>query len=212
MPEIITPRLILRPWRDADRAPLAAITGDPHTMRFFGITRTPAQSDAWMDRTQAHIDRNGFGIWATELPDTGLIGFVGLSTIPLHLPVTPGVELVWTLGASWWGHGYAPEAALAAAADGFSRLGPAELLAFTAAVNAPSRRVMEKIGMRHDPVASFDHPGIAAGHISLRHVLYRLANTKNKQGQGSALDPQGAGRPLDPVTYEAATITPSAAS
>ena len=122
MPDLITPRLILRPWRDADRAPLAAITGDPHTMRFFAAVRTPAQSDAWMDRTQAHIDRNGFGIWAAELPGTGLIGFVGLSTIPPHLPVTRGVELVWTLGATWWGHGYAPEAALAAAADGFARL------------------------------------------------------------------------------------------
>ncbi len=199
MPDLITPRLVLRPWRDTDRAPLAAITGDPHTMRFFAAVRTPAQSDAWMDRTQAHIDRNGFGIWAAELPGTGLIGFVGLSTIPPHLPVTQGVELVWTLGATWWGHGYAPEAALAAAADGFDRLDLHELLAFTAAVNAPSRRVMEKISMRHDPLGSFDHPGIAAGHIFRRHVVYRLVNKRKKKGQGSALDPQGADRPLDPI-------------
>lgn len=174
MPDLVTARLILRRWREADRAPLAAITGDPLTMRFFGIVRSPAQSDAWMQRTQAHIDRHSFGIWAAELPGTGLIGFVGLSTIPADLPVTPGVELVWTLGAAWWGQGYAPEAARAAAADAFARLGVPEILAFTAAVNAPSRRVMDKAGMRLDPLASFDHPRVAPGPLR-RHVVYRLA-------------------------------------
>ena len=174
MPDLITARLILRRWRDSDRAPLAAITGDKQTMRFFNVVRSPAQSDAWIHRTQAHIDRHGFGIWAAELPGTGLIGFVGLSTIPPELPVTPGVELVWTLGAAWWGQGYAPEAASAAAADGFARLGVSEILAFTAAVNTPSRRVMDKIGMRLDPLASFDHPRIAAGDVLRRHVVYRL--------------------------------------
>lgn len=174
-PGLTTARLILRPWRAADRAPLAAITGDPHAMRYFTITRTPAQSDAWMARTQLHFDRHGFGIWAAERPGSGLIGFVGLSTIPPNLPVFPGVELVWMLGAAWWGQGYAAEAARAAAADGFARLGLREILAFTAAVNTPSRRVMEKIGMRADPAASFDHPAIAAGHKLRPHVVYRLA-------------------------------------
>jgi ribosomal-protein-alanine N-acetyltransferase len=144
-------------------------------MRFFAAVRTPAQSDAWMDRTQAHIARHGYGVWAAELRGTGLIGFVGLSIIPSDLPVAPGVELVWTLGAAWWGNGYAPEAARAAAAAGFTRFNLSELVAFTAAVNAPSRRVMEKIGMRLDPLASFDHPRVAAGHVLRRHVLYRLA-------------------------------------
>lgn len=177
---IATPRLILRPWRDADRAPLAAITADPHTMRFFATARTRAQSDAWMDRAQAHIDRLGFGMWAAEIPGEGLpggtlIGFVGINTVPADLPTAAGVELVWTLGREWWGRGYAPEAARAAAADGFSRFGFSELVAFTAAVNAPSRRVMEKIGMRLDPMASFDHPRVPAALTVRRHVVYRLA-------------------------------------
>lgn len=173
---LTTARLILRCWRESDRADLAAITADPRTMRFFAGVRGAAQSDAWMERTQAHIDRLGFGIWAAELPGSGLIGFVGLSTIPADLPVAPGVELVWTLGAAWWGQGYAPEAARAAAADGFERLCLAELVAFTAAVNAPSRRVMDKLGMLLDPMAAFDHPRIAPGHVLRRHVLYRLGH------------------------------------
>jgi RimJ/RimL family protein N-acetyltransferase len=170
-----TDRLLLRPWREADRAPLAAITGDPVVMRYFSIVRTPAQSDAWMDRAQAHIHRTGFGIWAVELPGvTDLIGFVGLSTIPPDMPPFPGVELVWTLGADFWGRGFAPEAARAAAEDGFARLNLAEVVAFTAAVNTPSRRVMEKAGMTLDPLASFDNPRIRTGHLLRRHVVYRL--------------------------------------
>ncbi|CAH2604055.1 GNAT family N-acetyltransferase [Rhodovastum atsumiense] len=168
-------RLILRPWREADRVPLAALSSDPQVMRFFAVIRDRAQSDAWMDRTQAHIDRHGFGVWAAEAPGVAdLIGFVGLSTIPADTPVPAGVELVWTLAAAYWGRGYAPEAARLVAKYGFGRLHLPEILAFTAAVNAPSRRVMEKIGMRHDPVGSFDHPRVAPG-VLRRHVLYRLA-------------------------------------
>jgi RimJ/RimL family protein N-acetyltransferase len=170
-----TERLLLRPWREPDRAPLAAITGDPVVMRYFSIIRSPAQSDAWMDRTQAHIDRTGFGIWAVEIPGVAdLIGFVGLSTIPPDMPPFPGVELAWTLGAEFWGRGYAPEAARAAAEDGFARLGLSEIVAFTAATNAPSRRVMEKAGMELDPLACFDNPRVPAGHLLRRHVVYRL--------------------------------------
>ena len=176
MTTLTTSRLTLRPWRESDRAPLAAISGDARTMRFFAAARTPAQSDAWMDRTQAHFNRYGFGIWAVELTaEALLIGFVGLSTIPQDTPVPPGVELVWTLGAGWWGRGYAPEAACAAAAHGFAVLRLPELFAFTAAVNGPSRRVMEKIGMVLDPMASFDHPRVPSASVLRRHVLYRLA-------------------------------------
>ena len=39
--------------------------------------------------------------------------------------------------------------------------------------NIASRRVMEKIGMNHDPADDFDHPSLPAGHPNRRHVLYR---------------------------------------
>jgi RimJ/RimL family protein N-acetyltransferase len=40
---------------------------------------------------------------------------------------------------------------------------------FTVPQNLRSRRVMEKIGMTHDPAGDFDHPTVGT-----RHVLYRL--------------------------------------
>jgi RimJ/RimL family protein N-acetyltransferase len=49
-----------------------------------------------------------------------------------------------------------------------------EIVAFTPTENMPSRRVTEKMGMRHDPAGDFDHPKLPDGHVLRRHVLYRL--------------------------------------
>lgn len=174
---LTTPRLILRPWRESDQAPLADITADPEVMRFFNLVRTRAQSDAWMARAQAHIERTGFGIWAVEAPGVApLIGFVGLSTVPAEIPCAPAVEAVWTLGRPWWRRGYCSEAAAAAVADGFTRLGLPDIVAFTAALNTPSQAVMRKIGMTRDPLGDFDCPRVAEGHKLQPHVLYRIKN------------------------------------
>jgi RimJ/RimL family protein N-acetyltransferase len=42
-----------------------------------------------------------------------------------------------------------------------------------AAINADPR-VMEKIGMTHDPRDDFLHPGLPANHKLAPHVLYRI--------------------------------------
>lgn len=49
-----------------------------------------------------------------------------------------------------------------------------ELVSLTVPPNVRSRRVMEKLGMTHDPAEDFDHPMMPAGHPLRRHVLYRL--------------------------------------
>lgn len=174
---ITTQRLILRSWRDSDLALVAEITADPEVMRFFHLTRTRAQSDAWVARTQAHIDRHGFGVWAVEAPGVApLIGFVGLVHVPDDVPCAPAIEAAWTFGAPWWRKGYCTEAARAAMRDGFTRQGLPEIVAFTASSNTPSQGVMQKLGMTRDPLSDFDHPRVPAGHPLAPHVLYRLKN------------------------------------
>ena len=178
IPTLTTARLTLRPWQDADRDPVAAITADPVVMRFFARPRDRAQSDAWVGRVRAHWDRHGFGIFAAcahDLPGTPLIGFVGLATAPDTLACAPAVEAVWTLGQAYWRRGYAAEAAAAVIQDGFTRLDLPEIVAFTAVINTPSRGVMEKLGMTRDPAEDFDHPAVPEGYAVRRHVLYRLA-------------------------------------
>jgi RimJ/RimL family protein N-acetyltransferase len=48
------------------------------------------------------------------------------------------------------------------------------VVSFTTAGNDRSRRVMERLGLRHDPADDFDHPGLPAGHPIRAHVLYRI--------------------------------------
>jgi len=60
-------------------------------------------------------------------------------------------------------------------------VGLGEIVSFTAAVNLRSIRVMEKLGMRHDPSDDFDHPSLPEGHLR-RHVLYRLAKQDRPGG------------------------------
>ena len=47
-------------------------------------------------------------------------------------------------------------------------------MSFTSAVNAPSRAVMARLGMHHDPADDFAHPHVPDGHPLQPHVLYRL--------------------------------------
>jgi RimJ/RimL family protein N-acetyltransferase len=91
-----------------------------------------------------------------------------------HAARTPCVEVGWRLAAHYWGRGLATEGAHAIVRHGFETLGLDQLVSFTAPANARSRRVMEKIGMAHDPADDFDHPRLPEGHPLLRHVLYRL--------------------------------------
>jgi RimJ/RimL family protein N-acetyltransferase len=99
---------------------------------------------------------------------------IGLAVPSFNAPFMPCVKLGYRLAFEHWGRGYATEGARAAIAFGFATLGPAEIVAMTAVGNERSRRVMERVGMRHNAADDFDHPNIVAGHSLRRHVLYRL--------------------------------------
>ena len=174
--ELFTERLRLRQWVDADRAPFAALNADPEVMRYFPAPLDEAASNAYVDRIREHFAEHGYGLWAVETRHDGrFIGYVGLWPVGFDADFTPAVEIGWRLASQAWGRGYAPEAAEAAAADGFERLGLHEIVSFTAVGNAPSRRVMEKLGMTRDSDEDFDHPKLPEGDPLRRHVLYRLA-------------------------------------
>src|ERR1017187_887139 len=111
----------MRRWRDNDRAGYAALNADPEVMRYFPATQDRAVSDAAIDRFEELFDRQGFGLWALEVADTGLfIGFTGLNPMPEGVPGAGGMEVGWRLARGAWHHGYATEAAVAAVAGGFS--------------------------------------------------------------------------------------------
>ena len=57
---------------------------------------------------------------------------------------------------------------------GFRERGLDEIVAVTSPNNMRSRRVMEKLGMTHDPAENFEHPSVPEGSPLREHVLYRL--------------------------------------
>ena len=192
-PGFETERLRLRGWRPEDREPFAGLNADPEVMRWFPAPLSRAESDAFAARMRMEMAERGFGLWAVELPGVApFVGFTGLAVVRFEAPFARAtahaprsgarrepqtnevIEIGWRLARSHWGCGYAPEAARAALAHGFGALGLAEIVSFTAVGNLRSRRVMEKIGMTHDPAGDFDHPSLPAGHRLRRHVLYRI--------------------------------------
>lgn len=170
-----TDRLLMRRWRDSDRAPFAALNGDQETMRFFPETMDRAASDVFVDRIEARFDQLGFGLWALEIAATGqFIGFTGLNPVPDDVPgAGGGTEIGWRLARLAWHHGYAIEAARAALTVAFEGAGLPEVWSFTSVLNEPSMAVMRRIGMTE--VGRFDHPRIPAGHPIRPHVLYHLS-------------------------------------
>jgi RimJ/RimL family protein N-acetyltransferase len=126
-------------------------------------------------RIEATFAQRGFGLWAIEIPAvTSFAGFVGLSVPRFEAHFTPCVEIGWRLDQSYWGRGYASEGARAALRFGFEHAQLEQIVAFTVPANLPSRRVMDKIGMTHNPADDFDHPSIPAAHPLRRHLLYRI--------------------------------------
>lgn len=172
--ELETPRLWLRTWRDEDLDPLAKMSADPEVMRYFPSPITREESAAIIRRCRAHFAEHGFGLWALERKDNGrFIGFTGLGWTGFDAHFTPAIEIGWRLAPDQWGEGFAHEAAEASLACAFGRLGIDEVIAYTAVINEPSRRVMEAVGMTHDPRDDFEHPDLPEGHRLRPHVLYR---------------------------------------
>lgn len=176
MPEPMTlegPRLRLRPWQAADRAPLAALNADPAVMRHFPGTMTRAESDAWAGRLEAHFATHGWGFWVVERRSApGLVGVAGLQTIAWEADFTPAVEIGWRIAPAHQRQGFAGEAARLALAAGFGPIGLAVILAFTVPANAPSWLLMARLGM--EPAGTFEHPRLPAGHPLRTHLLYRM--------------------------------------
>lgn len=189
MKAILTERLVIRNWRNEDRALFHRINSDERVMAFFPFRRDRAQSDALLDKLRAGIEENGFGFCALERRDTGeSIGFTGLN-LTSRLPVLPqgSVEIGWRLAPDFWGNGYVREAAEAWLDEGFTRLSLEEIVSFAVWNNTRSIAVMQRIGMRADPRNDFDHPAVPDTHPHLkRHALYRMKREQWQRRRASA--------------------------
>ncbi len=170
-----TDRLTIRPWASSDFAPWAVIQRDPEVKRFYyPAILSRAESDATIEHCLAHLAEHGFAFLALERREDGaLVGGAGLSWTD-NVPGAPAVEIGWMLGRPFWRQGYAREVSLAWFAHGWS-IGLAEIVGYTSVINAPSRAVMESLGMTRDPADDFADPTVPEDNPLSPHVLYRIA-------------------------------------
>jgi RimJ/RimL family protein N-acetyltransferase len=154
---IETPRLRLRSWTDADRAPFAALHADPVVMQDQGGPIDRAASDEKLDWYREVFETLGFCSWAVESRDGEFLGYAGIMPAELPHPLGAHTEVLWRLKLGAWGHGYATEAARAALHYAFTRVSLPIIFAYTAPGNLRSQAVMNRLGMRRDPSRDFTH-------------------------------------------------------
>ncbi len=171
---IETERIDLRPWNIEEDLPfLTKICADSEVMRFFPRTQTEEEARKLMIQANKSIEANGFGFFAAERRDDEvLLGFVGLNIPTLNESFCPCVEIGWRLDKAFWKKGYASEAAKACLDYGHRHKKIEEIVSFTSPLNEASVRVMQKIGMKADPVRDFSHPSIEKGNPLSKHVFY----------------------------------------
>jgi len=171
---IETERLILRSWRDEDRAFYLDFCRSNEVMACLGGPLTEAEVDASIGRVRASQERNGFCFWAVERrADRAFLGYCGLKVADMPgTPVEDEIEIGWRLGASYWGLGYAREAALASLRWAWANLSAPRVVAITVPANRRSWGLMERIGMTRRPELDFGHTMFPENHPLHQHISY----------------------------------------
>lgn len=148
-----TERLILREILPADRNGLFTIDSDPDVNIYLG--KKPIQNIEQIDDIIKSIRKqyvdNGIGRWAMIEKSTN--NFIGWSGLKLVRELTNKhinyYDLGYRLNKSYWGKGFATEAAKASLQYGFNKMNLHEIYAIADSQNTASRNVIEKVGLKY---------------------------------------------------------------
>lgn len=156
---ITTERLILRPFKEEDRATFRHLHGDAAmTARMHRGALDAGQADELFADYRAAFAKDGFGMRAITLKDGDdtMIGECGL----WYRENAGGFTIRYMLTRSLWGQGLSGEAARASAAEAFGVLGLKHIHAIAMDGNEHSVRVLKSLGMvkiedNHRGIAGF---------------------------------------------------------
>lgn len=163
MVSLETDRLVLRAPVPEDADTLAPMYADPEVMRYVGDGRTltRVETERSVRRMIERWKADGFGLFTTVRKEDGtVIGRVGLlvwntdtwepTTRAEGADVPTEVEVGYTLGRDFWGHGYATEAAGAVRDYALGELGAERLIALIVHGNTASENVARKLGLEYE--------------------------------------------------------------
>jgi RimJ/RimL family protein N-acetyltransferase len=187
-PVLVTERLVLRRFTAADVDGLLALDGDPAVMRYIDSrikSRAEIETEVLPRFLAAYERYRDYGHFAADTRDGEFIGWFGMRPV---IPAGDWMEqwadapepartaaLGYRLRRSAWGRGYATEGARALVRRAFGELGVQEVVATTMAVNAQSRAVLEKAGLRYTRTVhlTWDEPLPGNEHGDVEYRLRR---------------------------------------
>lgn len=149
-PTLTTVRLNLRELRESDAADVFVFRGDPEVQKYNGPPMTDvSEFDALLGFSRDQFTRKDGLLWALEhRASNHVIGLAGLSYDARHARAALGYDLA----RAHWGRGLATEALAAVMRFGFETLNLNRIEAETIVDNAPSVRVLEKLGFVREGV------------------------------------------------------------
>jgi [ribosomal protein S5]-alanine N-acetyltransferase len=166
--EILSERLLIRPWRIDDVKPYMQIAEDLGYHQFSppGLFYVRDESEA-LTRLQTAVElfqKDGIGKFAVFQRETGeIVGTCGLDPWMIH--GKPEVELSNRYRMKFWYQGFALEASRKVLEYGFNVLKYPQIYGCFVAQNLGSKGIVDKLGFTFD--CQLEHAGAL-------HELYRL--------------------------------------
>jgi [ribosomal protein S5]-alanine N-acetyltransferase len=143
---IETSRLWLREMEQSDYPELCKILQDEDVMYAYEGGFSDAEVQAWLDKDINNYKELGFGRWAVILKGTNeMIGQCGLTIQNFNDKQV--LEVSYLFQKSFWGHGYATEAAIACRDYAFEKLNASEVFSIIRDTNIASQNVAKRNGM-----------------------------------------------------------------
>ena len=147
LPDLRTPRLVLRDRERDDIEGFVAMDCDPRVVAMLGLRETPtpeARREHLRARFASGWPERG-GIWtATGREDGAVLGWCGL----FPLDNSDFIEIGYRYLPPAWGRGLAPEAGRAVLDHGFGVMGSAPTTGVSHPANGGSQNVLRKIGLQ----------------------------------------------------------------
>jgi RimJ/RimL family protein N-acetyltransferase len=153
LPELETPRLILRRLQFDDAPFLVTLLNEPSFIENIGDRGVRCVEDAHRylrEGPLAMYEKFGFGLWHTALRDGVPVGMCGL----LQRDNLPEADVGYAFLPQYWGQGLAYEAASATLRHAARKVALNRVLGVVSGGNAGSIRVLEKLGMSFERMVS----------------------------------------------------------
>lgn len=159
-----TKRLILREMTKGDFGALTDMLYDEEVMYAYEHAFTEEEAEAWLNNQLKRYEKDGFGLWAVILKETGeMIGQCGLTK--QQTPEKEVLEVGYLFRKKFWHKGYATEAAAACKNYAFEKLGAEEVYSIIRDNNLPSQNVAKRNGMKASGSFVKHYYGIDMPHI-----------------------------------------------